>query len=118
MPIGGMPIGVLYRGEIMATNTKPLTELAAAILAIPTFIVALIITWLVVTGERHVRSGQAPKAAEPETSLLVAPSSETADHETSPPAAPSIAAPQVAPPAPPTQATKTETSPPAAPPID
>jgi hypothetical protein len=85
-------------GGIMARNTKPLKQrstddLAATILALPTFIVALIILWLVVTGERHVRSGQAPKAAEPETSLLVAPSIETADHETSPPAAPSIAAP-------------------------
>ena len=110
-------------GGIMATNTKPLKqqstdELEAAILAINAFIVALIILWLVVTGQPHVRSGQAPKAAEPETSLLVAPSIESADHETSPPAAPSIAAPQEAPPAPPTQAAKTETSPPAAPPIE
>jgi len=106
----------------MATNTKPLKqqstdELEAAILAINAFIVALIILWLVVTGEPHVRSGQAPKAAEPETSLLVAPSIESTDHETSPPAAPSIAAPQEAP-AKPTEAAKPEPSPPAAPPIE
>src|SRR5262249_48836507 len=124
VPKGGMPMDEALSciGGHMATNTKPLKqqstdELEAAILAINTFIVALIILWLVVNGQPHVRSGQAPKAAEPETSLLVAPSIETADHETSPPAAPSIAAPQEAPPAPPTQAAKTETSPPAAPPI-
>jgi hypothetical protein len=85
------------------------------IIAAP-FIVVLIIVWLVATSELHLRSGQAPKAAEPETSLLAAPSIETTDHETSSPV-PSIAAPQEAPPAPSTEAAKPEASPPAALPI-
>src|SRR5262245_58303523 len=73
-----------------------------------TFIVALIIVWLMATGEPPpVTSGQAPtrsaEAAEPENSLL---------------AAPPVAGPQEAPPAPPTETAKPETLPPAAPRIE
>jgi len=87
-----------------------------------TFIVALIILWLLATGEPPTAtSGQAPRqpaeAAEPETSLLAAPPIETAKPETSSLAVPPIAAPQEAP-APPTEAAEHETLPPAAPPIE
>ena len=85
-----------------------------------TFIVALIIVWLVATGEPPATtSGQAPRqpGAAPETSLLAAPPIETAKPETSSLAVPPIAAPQEAT-APPTEAAKPETSPPAAPPIE
>src|SRR5262245_60365734 len=78
-----------------------------------TFIVALIILWLLATTEPPAAtSGHAPRqsaeAAEPETSLLAPP-------KTSSLAIPPIAAPEGAP-APPVEAAKTETSPPAAPP--
>ena len=81
-----------------------------------TFIVALIILWLSATGEPPVAtSGQAPRkpaeAAKPETSLLAAPSIETAK-----PAAPTIAEPKEAP-APATEAAEPETSPSVAPPV-
>jgi outer membrane biosynthesis protein TonB len=84
-----------------------------------TFIVALIILWLLATGEPPAAtSGQAPtkpaEAAKPETSLLAAPPIETAKPETSPPAAPTIAEPKEAP-APPTEAAEPETSPSVAP---
>ena len=85
-----------------------------------TFIVALIIVWLVATGEpAATTSGQAPRqpGAAPETSLLAAPPIETAKPETSSLAVPPIAAPQEAT-VPPTEAAKPETSPPAAPPIE
>jgi hypothetical protein len=83
-----------------------------------TFIVALIILWLLATGEPPATtSRQAPKAAEPETSLLVTPPIETAKPETSSLAVPTIAAPQEAP-APPIETGKPETSPPAAAPIE
>jgi hypothetical protein len=87
-----------------------------------TFIVALIILWLLATGEPPAAtSGQAPRqpaeAAKPETSLLAAPPIETAKPETSSLVVPPIAAPQEAT-APPTEAAKAETSPPAAPPIE
>ena len=89
-----------------------------------TFIVALIILWLLATGEPPVAtSGQAPtkpaEAAKPETSLLAAPPIETAKPETSPPAAPTIAEPKEAP-APATEAAEPETSvaPPVAAPAD
>jgi len=87
-----------------------------------TFIVALIILWLLATAEPPAAtSGQAPRqpaeAAEPDTSLLAAPPIETAKPETSSRAVPPIAAPQEAP-APPTEAAKPEPSPPAAPPIE
>ena len=85
-----------------------------------TFIVALIIVWLVATGEPPATtSGQAPRqpGAAPETSLLAAPPIETAKPETSPLAVPPMAAPQEAP-APPPEAGKPEPSPPAAPPIE
>jgi len=86
-----------------------------------TFIVALIILWLLATGEPPVAtSGQAPtkpaEAAKPETSLLAAPPIETAKPETSPPAAPTIAEPKEAP-APATEAAEPETSPSVAPPV-
>jgi len=85
-----------------------------------TFIVALLILWLLATSESPTAMrGQAPTkpAAEPETSLLARPRIETAKPETSSRAVPPIAAPQVAP-APPIEAGKSETSPPAAPPIE
>ena len=81
-----------------------------------TFIVALIIVWLVATGEPPATtSGQAPRqpGAAPETSLLAAPPIETAKPETSSLAVPPMAAPQEAP-APPPEAGKPEPSPPAA----
>ena len=86
-----------------------------------TFIVGLIILWLLATGEPPVAtSGQAPtkpaEAAKPETSLLAAPPIETAKPETSPPAAPTIAEPKEAP-APATEAAEPVTSPSVAPPI-
>src|SRR5262245_59626503 len=61
-----------------------------------TFIVALVILWLVATGEPPGQAPTQPKAAEPETSLLAAPiaapapPTEAAKHETSPPAVPVI----------------------------
>ena len=85
-----------------------------------TFIVALIIVWLVATGEPPATtSGQAPRqpGAAPETSLLAAPPIETAKPETSSLAVPPMAAPQEAP-APPPEAGKPEPSPPAAPRIE
>src|SRR5262245_28906047 len=103
-------------GWHMATKTKPRKQPSTdetAILTINTFTLALTIFWLVTTGEPPATRGQAPTAAELETSLLAAPSIETAEHETSPPAAPSIAAAQEAPA---TEAANPETSPPAAPP--
>ena len=107
----------------MATNTKPPKQQStdeAASLTIITFTLALIILWLVATAEPPGHAPTQPKAAEPETSLLAAPSIETTEPETSPPAAPSIEAVQEAPP-PPTEAAKPETSPsapPAAPPAE
>src|SRR4029079_13333794 len=72
-----------------------------------TFIVALIILWLLATGEPPATtSGQAPR--QPETSLLAAPPIETAKPETSSVAVPPIAAPQETP-APPTETAKPET---------
>jgi hypothetical protein len=78
-----------------------------------TFIIGLIILWLVATNEPPATtSGQAQNQIKPETSLLIAPPKP----DTSP-ALPPIAAPQEAS-APPTEAAKPETSPPAAPPIE
>ena len=87
-----------------------------------TFIVALIILWLLATGQPPAAtSGQAQRqpaeAAKPETSLPAAPPIETAKPETSSLAVSPIAAPQEAP-APPTEAAEPETLPPAAPPIE
>jgi hypothetical protein len=87
-----------------------------------TFIVALIILWLLATGEPPAAtSGQAPKnpaeAAKPQTSLLAGPPSEAAKPETSSLAVPSIAAPQEAP-ALITETAKPETSQHEAPPIE
>src|SRR4026208_1480910 len=86
-----------------------------------TFIVALIILWLLATGEPLVPrwlcarggpragrgdqpQGRPAEAAEPETSLLAAPPIETAKPETSSLAVPPIAAPQEAPAPPPDDA--------------
>jgi hypothetical protein len=85
-----------------------------------TFIVALIILWLLATGEPPAATGgraqrQHAEAAEPETSLLAAPPIDPAKPETSSLALPPIAAPQEAP-APPTEAAEPETS--SAPPIE
>jgi hypothetical protein len=93
----------------MATKPKPMKQQSTdetAVLTINTFTFALIILWLVSTGEPPATSGQAPTRT-----------AETAQPETSPPAAPSIEALQEAP-APPTEAAKPETSPPAAPSIE
>jgi hypothetical protein len=87
-----------------------------------TFIVALIILWLLATGEWPATTSEQPprqpaEAAEPETSLLAAPPIETAKPETSSLAVPPITAPQRGP-APTTDAAKPETSPSVAPSIE
>ena len=108
---------VLY-GGCMATNKKPLKQQStdeAASLTIITFTLALIILWLVATAEPPEQAPTRPKAADTETSLLAAPSIETAEPETSPPAAPSIEALQEAPPPPAEAAAKPEMSPSTAP---
>ena len=79
-----------------------------------TFVIALIILWVLATGEwPAARSEQPPRqpaeAAEPETSLLAAPPIETAKPETSSLAVPPIDAPQKGP-ASTTEGAKPETS--------
>lgn len=87
-----------------------------------TFIVALIILWLLATGEppaatRVQAQRQTAEAAKPETSPLAAPAIDLANPETSSLTPPAIATPQKAP-TPPTEAAKPETLPPAAPPME
>src|SRR5215471_8801196 len=99
----------------MATNTKPLKQQSideAASLTIITFTLALIILWFVATAEPPGHAPTQPKAAEPETSLLAAPSIEAVQEAPPPPT--EAAKPETSPSAPPTT-TEPETSPPAAP---